>query len=276
MNSPPSSSRRERPPATTCEPVNSVKARERPRWTGGVIGFGLLIGLWYLLSITLLSGKHVLPTPYSVIATIFNDPGYSLWPALTRTATEAGLGFLWGNLIALSLALIFVISPLAEAALLRVVLATYCMPVIAIGPILQITLNGTAPKIALAALSVLFTTLIGALTGLRSADTTALELVTAYGGGKWKQLVKIRLRAALPSTFAALSIAAPAAVLGAIVGEYLGADSGLGIGIMNSENVLNTPRVWALAVVVTALAGAGFLVVHLVGRLLTPWAPRGR
>jgi ABC-type nitrate/sulfonate/bicarbonate transport system permease component len=150
------------------------------------------------------------------------------------------------------------------------------MPVIAIGPILQIVLNGTAPKIALAAMSVLFTTLIGTMTGLRSADRTALELVRAYGGGSWKQLTKIRIRAALPSMFAALSIAAPAAVLGAVVGEYLGADEGLGLGIMNSENVLDTSRVWALAVVITALAGAGYLVVHLVGRLLTPWAPRGR
>jgi ABC-type nitrate/sulfonate/bicarbonate transport system permease component len=162
----------------------------------------------------------------------------------------------------------------AERALLRIVPATYCMPVIAIGPILQIILNGTAPKIALAALSVLFTTLIGALRGLRSADTTALELVGVYGGGRWKELRLVRLRAALPSTFAGLSIAAPAAVLGAIIGEYLGADEGLGLGIMNAENVLDAARVWALAFVVTALAGAGYLVVHLLGRALTPWAPR--
>lgn len=256
--------------------MSATARRARPKWLGGLIGFALLIGLWYLLALTLLSGKHVLPTPSSVVATIFNDPGYSLWPALQRTATEAGLGFLWGNLIALALAFIFVMVPFAEAALLRIVLATYCMPVIAIGPILQIVLNGTAPKIALAAMSVLFTTLIGTMSGLRSADKTTLELVRAYGGGTWMQLTKVRIRAAMPSTFAALAIAAPAAVLGAIVGEYLGADEGLGLGIMNSENVLNTPRVWALAVVVTALAGAGYLIVHTIGRLLTPWAPRDR
>jgi len=260
---------------TTGEPSRLVTSR-RPRWLGGAIGFALLIGIWYLLALTLLANKHVLPTPTSVVATIFNDPSYSLAPALARTATEAGLGFLWGNLIALAFAFLFVLFPLAETALLRVVLATYCMPVIAIGPILQIVLNGTAPKIALAAISVLFTTLIGTMTGLRSADRTALELVRAYGGGSWKQLTKIRIRASLPSMFAALSIAAPAAVLGAVIGEYLGADQGLGLGIMNSENVLNTSRVWALAVVITALAGAGYLVVHLVGRLLTPWAPHGR
>lgn len=243
---------------------------------GGAIGFAILIALWSLLALTILSGKHVLPTPWNVLVTIFHDPGYSLGPALARTAEEAGLGFLWGNAIALVLALVFVLVPVAERALLRVVLATYCMPVIAIGPILQIVLNGTAPKITLAAMSVLFTTLIGALNGLRSADQSSLELVSAFGGGRFRQLTKVRIRAALPSTFAGLSIAAPAAVLGAIVGEYLGADQGLGLGIMNAENVLDASRVWALAIVVTALAGAGYLVVHVVGRMLTPWAPRAR
>jgi ABC-type nitrate/sulfonate/bicarbonate transport system permease component len=242
----------------------------------GAIGFAAIIGVWYLLALTVLAHKHVLPAPNTVIETIFHDPGYSLAPALGRTASEAGLGFLWGNLIALTLAFLFMLVPLAETALLRVVLATYCMPVIAIGPILQIVLNGTAPKIALAAMSVLFTTLIGTMTGLRSADHTALDLVRAYGGGEWKQLSKVRARAALPSIFAALSIAAPASVLGAVIGEYLGADQGLGLGIMNAENVLDTSRVWAIAIVITALAGSGYLVVHITGRLLTSWAPHGR
>jgi ABC-type nitrate/sulfonate/bicarbonate transport system permease component len=248
--------------------------RERPRWLGGVAGFAILIAIWYLLALTVLANKHVLPRPDVVIKTIFDDPGYNVLPALARTATEAGLGFLWGNVIALTLAGLFILFPVAEKALLRIVLATYCMPVIAIGPILQIILNGTAPKIALAALSVLFTTLIGALRGLRSADETAIELIGAYGGGRWQELRRVRLRSALPSTFAGLSIAAPAAVLGAIIGEYLGSDQGIGLGIMSAQNVLNAPRVWALALIVTALAGAGYFVIHLVGRALTPWAPR--
>jgi len=257
--------------ATVAAPV---AIRDRPRWVGGAIGFGVLIAIWYVLALTVFANKHVLPRPDIVVKTVFDDPGYSLWPALGRTATEAGLGFLWGNGIALALAGIFVLFPIAERALLRVVLATYCMPVIAIGPILQIILNGTAPKIALAAISVLFTTLIGALRGLRSADPTSLEVIGVYGGGRWQELRRVRILAALPSTFAGLSIAAPAAVLGAIIGEYLGSDQGIGLGIMSAENVLNSARVFALALVVTALAGAGYLTIHLVGRALTPWAPR--
>ncbi|HWD24521.1 MAG TPA: ABC transporter permease subunit [Acidimicrobiales bacterium] len=263
---------KDRPTALAAPDTTTL--RERPRWIGGAIGFVTLIAIWYLLAVTFLAHKHVLPRPDVVIKTVFYDPGYSVWPALGRTATEAGFGFLWGNAIALFLAGLFVVFPIAERALLRVALATYCMPVIAIGPILQIILNGTAPKIALAALSVLFTTLIGALRGLRSADPISIELIGAYGGRRWQEFWRVRFHAALPSTFAGLSIAAPAAVLGAIIGEYLGTDQGIGLGIMNAENVLNAARVWALALIVTALAGAGYFVIHTVGRALTPWAPR--
>ena len=120
------------------------------------------------------------------------------------------------------LAIAFVQIPLVERALLQLALASYCLPVIAIGPVLAVLFSGDTPKVILAALSVIFTTLIGTLVGLRSADRTSLDLIRAYGGGSWTQLWKVRLRASLPSMFAGLRIAAPAAMLGAIIGEYLG------------------------------------------------------
>ena len=112
------------------------------------------------------------------------------------------------------------------------------------------------------------------LVGLRSADRTTLDLIHAYGGNALKKLTKVRIRAALPSLFAALRIAAPAAILGAIIGEYLGADSGLGVAMINSEQALQIERTWAIALVATLLAGVAYGLTALVGRLLTPWAPR--
>jgi ABC-type nitrate/sulfonate/bicarbonate transport system permease component len=190
------------------------------------------------------------------------------------TCDEAGVGFLWGNAAAIGLALLVVQVPLAEKALLRIVLASYCMPVIAIGPVLEIVQSGTAPQSTLAGLSVVFTTLVGCLVGLRGADPTALDLVRAYGGGRWSQLVRVRVKAALPSTFAGLAISGPAAVLGAIVGEYLGASQGLGVALISANENLDSRRAFAIALVATALAGAAYLAVSACGRLLAPWAPR--
>jgi ABC-type nitrate/sulfonate/bicarbonate transport system permease component len=249
---------------------------QRPRWLGGLIGTAILVAIWELLALTVLAHEHVLPTPQEALVTVFYDPSFEMWPNVLSTLEEAGFGFLWGNGVALFLALAFVQVPLLERALLRVVLATYCMPIIAIGPILEIVLSGTAPQIALSGLSVVFTTLIGALVGLRSADTTSLDVVRAYGGGSWRQLVAVRLRSALPATFAGLAISGPAAVLGAIVGEYLGASQGLGVALISANEDLNDRRAWAIALVATAVAGAAYLLISTVGRLLTPWAPRRR
>jgi ABC-type nitrate/sulfonate/bicarbonate transport system permease component len=149
------------------------------------------------------------------------------------------------------------------------------LPIIAIAPILSITFHGQAPNIILAALSVFFTTLVGTLVGLRSADQTSLDMIRAYGGGTVKQLTKVRLRAALPSLFAALRIAAPAAILGAIIGDFFGADRGLGVAMIAAQTALEIPRTWGIAIVAAGLAGVAYGITALVGRLLTPWAPRG-
>jgi ABC-type nitrate/sulfonate/bicarbonate transport system permease component len=241
---------------------------------GPAIGLAGLIAVWELLSYTLFGHDHLVPPPQEVLVTVFHDPGFALWPNVQTTLEEAGTGFVWGNLVAIGLALAFVQLPLLEKALLRVVLATYCMPIIAIGPILEIVLSGTAPQSALAGLSVLFTTLIGCLVGLRSADPVSLDLIRVYGGGRWRQLVKVRIRAALPSAFAGLAISGPASVLGAIVGEYLGASRGLGVALITANEDIDPRRSFAIALVATVVAGAAYLIVSIVGRLLTPWAPK--
>jgi ABC-type nitrate/sulfonate/bicarbonate transport system permease component len=243
-------------------------------WVGPAIGLTGLVVLWEVLSYTLFGHDHLVPPPQQVLVTVFHDPGFALWPNIETTLGEAATGFVWGNLVAIGLALAFVQLPLLEKALLRVVLATYCMPIIAIGPILEIVLSGTAPQSTLAGLSVLFTTLVGCLVGLRSADPVSLDVVRVYGGGRWRQLVKVRIRAALPSAFAGLAISGPAAVLGAIVGEYLGASRGLGVALITANEDINPRRSFAIALVATVVAGVAYLAVSTVGRLLTPWAPR--
>ena len=245
-------------------------------WSAGLIGAAVLFGIWALLAYTVFGRNHLVPPPQEVLVTVFHDPGFEMWPNLVSTLSEAARGFLWGNLVAIGLALAFVQLPILEKGLLKVVLATYCMPIIAIGPVLEIVLSGTAPQATLAGLSVVFTTLIGCLVGLRSADPVSLDLVRVYGGGRWRQLTKVRVRSALPAAFAGLAISGPAAVLGAIVGEYLGASQGLGVALITANEDLNSRRAFAIALVATAVAGAAYLAVSAVGRLLTPWAPRDR
>lgn len=245
-----------------------------PSWVFSVAGLVVLLVVWEVLGRTVFADSRAVPPPTAILAQI-GDDGFAFYgPNIATTLREAGKGWLWGNVIAIVLAVAFVQIPLVERALLQLALASYCLPVIAIGPVLAVLFTGDTPKVILAALSVIFTTLVGALVGLRSADRTSLDLIRAYGGGSWTQLWKVRLRASLPSVFAGLRIAAPAAMLGAIIGEYLGAESGLGVAMINSQQSLAVARTWGIALVATALSGAAYGITALIGRLLTPWATR--
>jgi len=248
----------------------------RRGWVGGLVGTGLVIAVWAVLATTVVSERQGVPTPWAVLRALGSD-GWSFYrPHLEQTGGEAVRGYLGGNLAALGVAVLILLVPPIERVVMQLAVASYCLPILAIGPIFTVALSGTAPMAALAGLAVFFTTLVGALLGLRSADATSLDLVRAYGGGRWQQLRRVRVTAALPSTFAALQMAAPAALLGAIIGEYLGSvDRGLGVAMVVSEQALDVPRTWGIAFVSGATAGVAFAVIGLVARLVTPWARAG-
>jgi ABC-type nitrate/sulfonate/bicarbonate transport system permease component len=169
--------------------------------------------------------------------------------------------------------------PKLENLATQIAVITYCIPIVAIGPIIRLVVGAPGPgepagaAVSLAALSVFFTTMVGALTGAKSADKAALDVVTVFGGNSWHRLVKVQLLSALPSILAALRIAAPAAFLGAILGEYVGGpDVGFGPAMVNAQQSLEVARVWALALVSGAIAGAAYALVGLVSRFVTPWS----
>jgi ABC-type nitrate/sulfonate/bicarbonate transport system permease component len=250
---------------TLAPAVRATRRTGVPSWAFGAAGLVVLLVVWEILGRTVFAGSRAVPPPTKIVQQLGADGWSFYWPNIETTLREAGK---------VVLAVAFVQIPLVERALLQLALASYCLPVIAIGPVLAVLFSGDTSKVILAALSVIFTTLVGALVGLRSADSTSLDLIRAYGGGSWTQLWKVRLRASLPSLFAGLRIAAPAAMLGAIVGEYLGAESGLGVAMINSQQSLAVERTWGIALVATALSGAAYALTALIGRLLTPWAPR--
>ncbi|MET9907525.1 ABC transporter permease subunit [Streptomyces sp. NPDC006476] len=245
----------------------------RSAWTGGALGIAALIGAWALLSTTVVGTGDGVPTPWAVVASVFDDGWTFYSPHVEQTVGEALTGYLVGNGLALGLAVLVLLVPVLERVITQIAVASYCLPIVAIGPILSLVLDGDKPMSAMAGLSVFFTTLIGALLGLRSADPAALDLVRAYGGGRWQQMLRVRLIAALPSTLAALKIAGPAALLGAIIGEYLGrVDSGLGIAMTIAQQQLDVPRTWGIALVSGAVAGVAYGVVGLVARYALPWS----
>jgi ABC-type nitrate/sulfonate/bicarbonate transport system permease component len=246
-----------------------------PTWAAGLIGLAGILVIWTILAFSPLAVGGVIPTPWAVLRQIVND-GWEFHVRNVGVTTLSALqGFLWGNLAAIGLALLVLLVPWLEGAALQIAIISYCIPLTAIGPIVYIVAGpgSRSPSIILAAMSVFFTTVVGCLLGVRAADRISLDLIEVYGGGRWSKLVKVQLIAALPQLLAALKIAAPAAFLGAILGEYLGGiDTGLGPVITAAQTNLRSSQIWSLALISGAIAGAGYGIVGLIARFATPWA----
>ncbi|WP_327091763.1 ABC transporter permease subunit [Nonomuraea sp. NBC_01738] len=239
----------------------------------GLFGVVALIGLWWLLAVTVFAEGGAVPTPGAVVAGMAADGWDFYGPNLTATLSAAVQGFLWGNALAIGVAVLVLLIPQLEAVATQLAVISYCVPLLAIGPIILVVFGGEATVVFLAAISVFFTTLIGALLGLRSADRASLDLIAVYGGGRVAKLRFVQVIAALPSTFAGLRISAPSALLGAIIGEYLGSnDQGLGVSLMISQQQFQVPRTWGLALAAGLIAGLGYALVALVARVVTPWS----
>lgn len=255
-----------------------------PPWLIGVIGGVGIILLWWILAETVFanvgpSGAQAVPSPWQVIATIIETgPEYYL-NNFAVTLAESGIGYLWGNGLALLLSAFVLVVPRLEGVATQIAIITYCIPIVAIGMLAVVVIpppqvgepSGTA--ILLAALSVFFTTVVGALLGLKSADKASLDLITVYGGSKLTQLFKVRLIAALPAILSALQIAVPAAFLGAVLGEFFGKiEVGVGLAMILAQQASNGPQVWALALLSGLVALLGFAAVGWIAKAIAPWS----
>lgn len=118
----------------------------------------------------------------------------------------------------------------------------------------------------------MFTTVVGAILGFRAADKASLDVVHVYGGGRWTQLRKVRVIAALPAILNALQIAVPTAFLGAVLGEYLGAiTAGVGPTLIRLQGQLDSAGVWSVFLLCAVFALVAYGLVGLLIRLVTPW-----
>ncbi len=208
--------------------------------------------------------------------------GLVLANAAVFTFREAFGGFVFGALLGLALAIVFVHSSLLERALVPYVVASQTVPIIAIAPMVVIWLQAGWLSVAvISAYLTFFPVTIAGVRGLRSPDPRALELMRSYAASSGHVLMKVRLPAAAPYFFAALKVAATASVVGAIIGELpSGIREGLGGAILNFNQyyVSGPPKLWA-AIIVTSFVGIAFFAlvrvaedIVLRGRLGAPSA----
>ncbi len=256
---------------------DAFRAEQRRRRLRGrllpVVGIVSLIGLWAALVYVLKVPPFVAPSPQLVAFTLVDRWGV-LMTNLLPTAIEAISGFLLGNLAAILIATVFVHKKSLEQAFFPVVVLLNTIPVVAKAPILVLLLgNGMEPKIAIAALICFFPTLVNMVRGLESVNPQQLELMRVLSASKSETFFKLRLPNAVPYLFSALKIAASTAVIGAIVGEWIGSNTGIGALIIQSTYNFDSAMLYATVIVGSAFSVMFFLTITLIERLVVRWQP---
>jgi NitT/TauT family transport system permease protein len=216
------------------------------------------------------------PSPIDVLFA-FRDNATTLIRNLAPTLLEASLGFVFGNLIAILLAIWFVHSTTAEKAFYPIAVFVKAIPIIAVAPILVLIFgNGLAPKIIIAGLICFFPTLVNMVQGLRAASPAMLDLMRVLSASKSEILWKVRFPSSLPFLFAALKIAATSSVMGAIVAEWIGSSFGLGALIIEATYNFRSPLLYATVVLAALLAVILFFIVSVVEAKVVRWKPTGQ
>ena len=216
---------------------------------------------------------YIAPSPAQVIGVFYTKAGI-LWINFWPTFMEALAGFVLGNSIAVVLAIWFVHSQLAERAFYPIAVFINTIPIIAIAPILVLLLgNGYAPKIVIAALICFFPTLVNMVRGLKAVSPQMLELMWILSASNREILWKVRLHSSLPFLFAALKIASTTCVIGAIVGEWIGSNYGLGSLIIEATYNFRSPLLYATVFLGAGLAVFMFTTTTLVERRVLRWKP---
>jgi NitT/TauT family transport system permease protein len=221
--------------------------------------FAFAVALWEASVRVLHVPEYLLPSP---VASLMRVDGDVLGHLLT-TLEEVVIGFFLANVLALATAVIFVRFPVVEQCLFPLAVGLKTTPLAALAPLLVIWLGtGLWSKVAAAVLISFFPTLVNGVKGLKAIEPEARELFDCYRASAFETFLHLRMPNALPYVFSGLKISTSLAVVGAIVGEFVGASRGLGYLVLVSSYHMDTPTMFAA---VFCAAGIGLGMFWLVG-----------
>jgi NitT/TauT family transport system permease protein len=236
----------------------------------GVFAHLLLLLAWYLFVRVGDVPKFVMPSPGDTIRSLA-VADYGWWANSAVTATEIFGGYAIALAIGVALALLFTWSKTLESLMLPLLVTLNMVPKVALGPLIIVWFKyGVLPNSMMAFSIAVFPILLTTARGLREIEAELLDLVRSLHGSRWQLFTKIQLPGALPYVFAGMKVAAILAVAGAIVGEFLGSDSGLGYLMLQVEVTLDTPAMFMAVILITLLGMLLYGLVLLLERIVVP------
>jgi len=226
---------------------------------------------WELASRVLRIPRFIMPAPSEIAVEAwewrYRFIGHS-WVTLYETLG----GFALSIVVGVPLATLIVYSPWMRRALYPLIVLLQAVPKIAVAPVLLLVIGyGEIPKMIVAFLVAFFPIVVDTATGLAATPPELLELSRSYRASAFKTFVKVRFPMALPFFFSGLKVAITLAVIGAVVGEFIGSDKGLGYVILSATSYWKTELAFASMILLSLIAIMLFGAVCLVERLVCPW-----
>lgn len=234
-------------------------ARFRDRVLPPLISVLSLLGMlaaWSLLSVAGRYPAFILPTPLDVAAR-FTDYAASgrLWPNVAATLQEVFLGFLLSFVLASVLGYVIAHSQPVERAVLPVIVTAQALPVVALAPLLVVWFGfGLTPKVLVCALIAFFPMLVNTVVSIRTIDRPLIEVALIFGASRYQMLRMVEIPLALPVFLGGVKVGLPLAVSGAVVGEFVAADAGLGYLINLGRGLFDTPLMFVALFILVVMA----------------------
>lgn len=239
-------------------------------WRPLVLVLALLAGWWAVTEAELVA-PYILPSPADTWAATQQNAAY-LAANTWVTTWETVIGFIIAAVVGVFVAVMMIYSTSFEKTVYPLILFAQVIPKIAIAPLFIVWLGfGPSPKILVAVLMAFFPIVISGLAGLRSVDPEILELTSTMGASRFKTFMKVRFPASLPQLMSGLKVAATLAVTGAVVGEFVGANEGLGYVILQANGSLDTAMLFAALIIMSILGIVLFAIIEIAEKLLIPW-----
>jgi ABC-type nitrate/sulfonate/bicarbonate transport system permease component len=234
------------------------------------IGFASTFVLWWAFVHTVTMDALVKKSPSQVWDYLFDSPKAianrtALFDALRTTLGNVFVGYLIGLVTSIVVSSLFVLSPTIRRTFMPFALLLRSVPLIAMTPLIGLVFGYSLTSVrVVTALVTFFPSLVNISLGLQSAPKQSIDLVEAYGGTNRTSLLKVRLPYAVPPLFAAMRIAVPGAMVGALLGEWLLTKQGIGSYLASRPAKFDYTGVWAAVAVVTSVALVLYAVVGII------------
>ncbi|MEO7009689.1 MAG: ABC transporter permease [Caldimonas sp.] len=239
-----------------------------PRMAMAVASHLALLALWYAFVKLGNVPKFVMPSPVDTARALFAGH-YNWWGNILVTSAEIYGGYFLALLVGVLVALVFTWSKALEALMMPLFVSLNMIPKVALGPLIIVWFKyGIVPNMMIAFSICLFPILLTTMRGLREVEPDLLDLVRALRGSRWQIFTKIQLPGALPYIFSGMKVAAILAVAGAIVGEFLGSDRGLGYLMLQVQVMLDTAAMFMAVLLITLIGMLLYGAVLLLERAL--------